>query len=91
MSKLIETMVPDALACVDAVCRGSLESGRHKPGDWKDQGIEGNLEHALAHFENTSGITGLNLDRDPTEDHLTNLCCRVLMALQLRIEQNTRK
>jgi len=90
MSKLIETMVPDALACVDAVCRGSLESGRHKPGDWKDQGIDGNLDHLFAHFENV-GIDGQNVWPDASEDHLTNLCCRALMALQLRIEQNTRK
>ena len=89
--KLIDNMVPDALVAVEKVCQGALLSGAHKPDDWREQGIEGCLTHMFLHSDFVNIESGENLSKAADEDHLTNLCCRALMALQLRIEQTTRK
>jgi hypothetical protein len=71
---------PLALQKVDSVLAEAIDSGKHKPFDWKKLGIDGNLNHLDWHR------TDLR-ENDISEDHLANIACRALFALQLREEQ----
>jgi hypothetical protein len=80
-------MFPEAINKIWDVCTNALSSGHHFPDDWKSLGVFGNLDHLYAHLGGMDSNSGQNLRPDESEDHLINICCRALMALQLRIEQ----
>lgn len=81
LEPFLHVHVPLAIHAVDnLICR---EAKNHGPMDWKDQGEEGNLEHAETHLEK------LCIPSGEIEDHLLNATCRLLMALQLREESKS--
>ena len=86
MNKLIDNMFTDAFVEIARVCSNALTSGHHMPDDWKQLTIAEQFDHLIAHLGGLNTIDGQNIRPDASEDHLTNLCCRALMALQLRIE-----
>ena len=80
-------MFPNAMKRITSICEAALASGEHVEGDWKEKGVEGSLGHAAAHFGGVDMLTGENMRVDAGEDHLGNLACRVLMALELRLSK----
>ena len=72
-------MFPDAFERVWQVCEEALAGGKHKEGDWRTLGVAGNVDHAVTHIREF-------IFKAEDEDHLANLACRTLMALQLREE-----
>lgn len=80
----ILSMVPNALIEVSKVCENALASGHHQPDDWKNS-ITDNLLHGFDHLILVESLDGSN-KFSSSESHLVNACCRLLMALQLRIE-----
>lgn len=71
---------PDALKKVNEILDNATMSGKHKPFDWKELGITGNLERLNVHkhkwmWESVS-----------EDDDLANMVCRALFILQLREE-----
>lgn len=73
--------VPDALAAVEAVFADAIESGKHQPGDWRDLGVAGNLQHLADHVEAyRAGRTD--------ENHALHIICRGLCLVQLLIESH---
>lgn len=72
-------MFPDAFERVRQVCEEALKSGKHAEGDWRELHVNEHLDHAVTHMREY-------MFKNYSEDHLANLACRVLMALQLREE-----
>lgn len=72
--------IKDAIGRITYIFSEALASGKHKPGDWRELGENGNWEHFHEH------LLKLEAAYRDGEDHLANLCCRALLRLQFREE-----
>jgi|HubBroStandDraft_3_1064219.scaffolds.fasta_scaffold288360_1 hypothetical protein len=83
---LIDAMFPDVIELLNRLCSDALRTGKHQPDDWRLLGVEGNMNHMIAHFGGIEMRTGQNVGQTD-ERHLLNLACRALMVIQLQEEE----
>jgi hypothetical protein len=81
---LVPFDIVNAIEKVRQIFQEAILSGKHKSGDWRALGIEGNATHLKEHWIRVMTDDVFIESVDDGDDHLANLCCRALMLLQLR-------